>query len=190
MEPKKKTIVWDDHIQPARNCIWVRNDNEVYEFDNNSREWKESKTIKIVSEENSEVKNNEYKDIAINERLPKYLAISYIGEALVNDLFNSDIIVNKDDSVTELIIKFSEINNLGKICKLVNSLAQDFKINPIYDKEDNFELVENDVKEIEFFSDDNKVITSIEYFGSNEEFDSNKIQEIEIAGKTFYEYCN
>lgn len=39
-QSEKKTIIWDEH-EPPKNYIWVH-DGQAYEFDELSREWKES----------------------------------------------------------------------------------------------------------------------------------------------------
>ena len=39
MEFKKKTIIWEDNNEPPKNYVWVRSDENAYEFNNTTKQW-------------------------------------------------------------------------------------------------------------------------------------------------------
>ena len=61
MEFKKKTIIWEDNNIPPKDYIWVKADGKAYEYDYTAKDWKESKTISIISSEESEPKSEQTK---------------------------------------------------------------------------------------------------------------------------------
>lgn len=201
MEFKKKTIIWEDNNEPPKNYIWVKSDGKAYEFSHKSNTWEESESIKELNavetpEDPTEpttepVEDTSYQYLLRNGRAPKYFWL-YNTDNIEKEIFDSDIIIGGDHaspSGTRLVVDFAKLANLGLLSRFVREChIGSIGFGMIYEKEENFELTEGDVKGVQISSSSGKLQVTINYFNDTFVFDSSKLYETEINGVVYYEY--
>ena len=117
----------------------------------------------------------------------------YNNDELKKEIFDSDIIIDGDyQSPTgkRIVVDFAKVTNLGMIAKLMTECqlgSTGFGV--IYEKEDNFELTQNDIRNIAVNKTESDFDVKVKYFGDQFVFDSSKVYETEIDGILYYEYA-
>lgn len=200
MEFKKKIIIWEDNNEPPKNYIWVKSDGKSYEYDFTTKAWVESKTVKMVDSEEETLDESEettpdtsYEYLSRTGKIPKYFWMYYVNDEKKKEIFDSNIIIDGDyQSPTgkRIVVDFAKVTNLGTIAKLMTECqlgSTGFGV--IYEKEDNFELTQNDIRNIAVNKTENDFDVKVKYFGDQFVFDSSKVYETEIDGILYYEYA-
>ena len=204
MEFKKRTIIWEENTEPPKNYIWVRPDGKIYEYNYIAQDWIESESVKVAEKEEpvtpdeptptpEPVEDVSYQYLLKTEKCPKYFWM-YNPDETKEEIFGSDIEIGGDwqsPNGTRLVVPFSKLSNIGTLARFVSECHIGYiGFGFIWEKKENFELTEGDVKSVQISSNSGKLQVTINYYDSQFEFDPEKVYETEIDGTLYYEYKN
>ena len=192
MEFKRKVIIWEENTEPPKNYIWVKPNGKTYEYDYSTEEWIESENVKTVEKEESVIPDESYKYLVKGGKLPKYFWVYLNNDETRKEIFGSDIIIAGNyasPTSQRLAIDFSKLADMGILARFMQEAYLGYAgFGIIYEKEDNFELTENDIRHVQVSSNSASFKITLEYFSDQFVFDPTKLHEIEIDGVSYYEY--
>lgn len=139
MEFKKKTIIWEDNNIPPKDYLWVKSDGKIYEFNNTTRQWQESKTLQLKGQDGSESETPsnisiDFSKITFKEDLQERLeALTFEeveGSSVAYPNWTTADVVNDDYNFVKTMFESNNINEFYFEDELSN-INRDGNINSI-----------------------------------------------------------
>lgn len=198
-----KQIWFDKNSQPPKNYIWAKSDGKFYEYGANG--WEESKlvfpkdkqsekpaeSVSSVESTVEPIEDTSYLDLLKATKAPKYFW-TYATSDKAKEILGSNTVIGGDyqsPNGSRLIVDFPKLSNLSLLHKFVKecnigSIGFGF----IWEPEDNFELVKDDIKGVHISNVGKNFEVTFEYYDSNFTFNPNGIYQTVINDVTYYEY--